>query len=190
MLKKINKGISRKSFLIIKIATAMIISIVASQSIIARNFVLPILTIAAGFLILIYFKGRVAEVMTDERDYEAGGTAARWAIQIYGILAVAAMFILYAYQDINPFYEAVAGTLAYSVCFLLLIYSIIFHYYERAKFFEWKTSYALLAMAAAVLIILAGMRIFSGEDDWICKGGEWVKHGNPSFEAPSVPCRK
>ncbi|MFA5133741.1 MAG: hypothetical protein WC459_02985 [Patescibacteria group bacterium] len=42
-------------------------------------------------------------------------------------------------------------------------------------------------------VILAGAfitRLFSGEDDWICKNGEWVKHGNPSAPAPDKYCGK
>ncbi|MFA5173261.1 MAG: DUF2178 domain-containing protein [Candidatus Paceibacterota bacterium] len=191
MLKKSNnKGISLRSFKIIKIAVAMIIAMVASRSIIVGGFILPIITMAAGFLIVFYFKKQVKEVMADERDYEAGGVAARWAIQIFGIAAVVIMFVLYAYREINPFYEAVAGTLAYAVCFLLILYSLIFHYYEKAKFFRWKTSYIVFAAIIGIVVFLAGARLFSGEDDWICRGGEWVKHGNPSFEAPSVPCKK
>lgn len=44
-----------------------------------------------------------------------------------------------------------------------------------------------------VTIILMGLgiftvRFFSGEDDWICEKGEWVKHGNPNTEKPTTPC--
>jgi len=47
----------------------------------------------------------------------------------------------------------------------------------------------LLAIIAVVVIIL-GIRIFSGEDDWICQHGEWIKHGNPSTEKPITSCEK
>ncbi|MFA4999760.1 MAG: Gmad2 immunoglobulin-like domain-containing protein [Patescibacteria group bacterium] len=41
------------------------------------------------------------------------------------------------------------------------------------------------------LIILAAalvLRITDKEDDWVCSGGEWVKHGQPSDPMPSEPC--
>lgn len=43
------------------------------------------------------------------------------------------------------------------------------------------------------IIILMGLgiftvRFFSGEDDWICEKGEWVKHGNPNTEKPKTSC--
>lgn len=39
-----------------------------------------------------------------------------------------------------------------------------------------------------VLIAVLGIRFLSGEDDWICKNGEWIKHGNPSASKPTKPC--
>ena len=42
-----------------------------------------------------------------------------------------------------------------------------------------------LVVAAAVIVV---MRIFSNEDDWMCSGGQWVKHGNPSAPMPTQPC--
>lgn len=46
-----------------------------------------------------------------------------------------------------------------------------------------------------VAIILIGtgiltVRFFSGEDNWICKNGEWVKHGNPNANKPTTGCGK
>lgn len=32
------------------------------------------------------------------------------------------------------------------------------------------------------------MRFFSGEDNWICENGKWIKHGNPSNPPPSKEC--
>jgi hypothetical protein len=34
-----------------------------------------------------------------------------------------------------------------------------------------------------------GLRLISGEDDWICSDGSWVKHGNPSQPIPSAECK-
>lgn len=45
----------------------------------------------------------------------------------------------------------------------------------------------LLAIVAIAVVLI---RIFSPEDDWICQGGQWVKHGNPSTEMPNQTCLK
>lgn len=41
----------------------------------------------------------------------------------------------------------------------------------------------LIAFGVAVVLRLSG-----SEDDWICSGGQWVKHGNPAAPQPTVPC--
>lgn len=50
-----------------------------------------------------------------------------------------------------------------------------------------KIFLAIIAMAI-LLVIVFGVKLFSGEDDWICNGGEWVKHGHPSATQPIGPC--
>jgi len=48
----------------------------------------------------------------------------------------------------------------------------------------------IIGVAGIILIgtgVLA-VRFFSGEDNWICQNGEWVKHGNPSAEKPTTDC--
>lgn len=46
---------------------------------------------------------------------------------------------------------------------------------------------AIVILLAAFLIILGG-RFFSGEDNWICVDGRWVKHGHPESSAPATGC--
>jgi hypothetical protein len=46
----------------------------------------------------------------------------------------------------------------------------------------------ILAFLGFAFISIACIRILSGEDDWLCKEGEWVKHGNPSASMPERPC--
>lgn len=45
-----------------------------------------------------------------------------------------------------------------------------------------------IIIPVVLLAIVFAIKLFSGEDDWICKGGEWVKHGNPSAVQPTGPC--
>lgn len=39
-------------------------------------------------------------------------------------------------------------------------------------------------------LMIMGLRISGGEDNWICQNGQWVKHGNPSSPAPTAECSK
>lgn len=45
-----------------------------------------------------------------------------------------------------------------------------------------------LIVFIVLIIAIIGIRLFSGEDNWICQDGQWVKHGNPSAPMPTEPC--
>ncbi len=45
-----------------------------------------------------------------------------------------------------------------------------------------KIIYTILIL----VLLVAGIRFFSGEDGWMCNNGEWIKHGNPSAPAPDA----
>jgi uncharacterized membrane protein len=179
-----------KQYTTIKLIIVVIISMTTSQSIILGNYIIPIMVIALSTAILLYLRKHVKEVMADERDYETGGTAARWTIQIYSWLAVIAMFILYANKNLNPSYEIVASVLAYSTCFLMFTYSIIFRYNQKSSLMKNKVFYIILAVILFVILLIGGLRIFSGEDNWMCENGQWIQHGHPDFPAPTTQCNK
>jgi hypothetical protein len=50
------------------------------------------------------------------------------------------------------------------------------------------TAIIIVSIICVAFITLLGIRFFSGEDDWICQNGQWIKHGNPSSSAPSTGC--
>jgi uncharacterized membrane protein len=178
-----------KQFKIVKLIAVFFLAVVFSQAIIFKNYLIPIVVLISAYLILFYLRGRVKEVIADERDYLTGGRSALLAMQIYAWVAVIAMFILYANRDLNPAYEPVAMTLAYSTCLLMLFYAVIFRYYNKVKLSDKKLIYTILVIILFLVLAVASLRIFSGEDDWICKNGEWIKHGQPSFAAPSAECK-
>jgi hypothetical protein len=41
-----------------------------------------------------------------------------------------------------------------------------------------------------IVFVVGVIRLFSGEDDWICKNGEWIEHGHPSAPKPTGTCQK
>jgi hypothetical protein len=50
-----------------------------------------------------------------------------------------------------------------------------------------KRLITLAIIAAALGILLLFLR--SNEDNWVCKDGDWVKHGNPTSTMPNTPCK-
>jgi len=46
----------------------------------------------------------------------------------------------------------------------------------------------IIIIIIAALLVVFGLRLFSGEDNWICQNGQWVKHGMPSAPMPTTGC--
>lgn len=172
----------------VKLAMVVILAVFFSQAIYFKNYFIPIAVLVASSLILMYLRRQVKDVLADERDYATGGKAALLAIQIYSWTAVCAMFVMYGLRDYNPAYEPIAVTLAFSTCVLMLAYGVIFRYYNKVKLAGKKSVYIILAAILFSFLAVAALRLFSGEDNWICNNGEWVKHGQPDFPAPAADC--
>lgn len=49
----------------------------------------------------------------------------------------------------------------------------------------WLIIGSVIVIAIAILFTI---RVFSGEDDWICVDGKWVQHGHPSAPKPTTIC--
>lgn len=178
-----------KKYKIIKLVIIALIAAVFAQAIVLKNYLIPIAILVVASLVLMMLRKRVTEIMTDERDRITGGKSALLAIQIYSWIAVISMLILYSLRDLNPSYEAIGTTLAYSTCLLMITYSLIFHFYNKASLKKYKWKYLAIVLVLALLMFIFTLRLFSGEDNWICKNGEWVKHGHPSFPAPQIECK-
>jgi uncharacterized membrane protein len=178
-----------KQYKKVKLGVVAVVAFIFSQSFVMKNYLIPVIALAVSFTVLIYFRRQVKEVIADERDRAIGGSAALLAIQAYSWVAVVSMFGFYYFSGNNPAYEPIAATLAYSTCLLMLIYSLAFRYHGQFKFSEKKKVYLFLAALLLAVMAIIGLRLFSGEDDWMCKDGAWVKHGQPSFPAPKSLCQ-
>ena len=188
MLINSNKFMSQKNYQRWRLGIVFILAMAIGQSVVFNNYVIPLMLMIVASLILWYLRSQVKEVIADERDYALGGRAALLAIQIFGWLAVVGMFILYSQKDLNPMYEVIGTTLSYSVLFLFLVYGLIYRYYSRFKF-KKNVLYLMAAILVIMMMTMFGIRLFSGEDNWICKDGLWQKHGQPNFPAPTTECK-
>lgn len=122
---------TKKTFLIYKIFTAFFLGVIIAASVNYGNWHLPVIATLAGFFLLYALKGRVKEIMEDERDYKIAGDAARWAITIYIAISVVAGLILYIAGKENPSLFAAGNVLLYSACFLTYLYAILFKIYSK-----------------------------------------------------------
>jgi len=178
-----------KKYQQIRLLITVFTAAIFSQALVLRNFLIPLAVIIISSLLLLILRRRVKEVIADERDYLLAGKAASLAIQIYSWLAVLIMFFLYANRTLNPYYEAIAMTLAYSTCFLMIVYSLIFKFKNKIEFSKNKRTFLTFIIILTIFIAIFTVRFFSGEDNWLCQKGEWVKHGQPSFPAPNEICK-
>jgi len=180
---------TNKQYKKIRLIITIIIVIIFIQSVFLDNYIIPVITLITASLILLLLRRKVKDIISDERDMALGGKSAILAIQVYSWVAVIAMLILYASRNINPSYEPICITLAYSTCLLMFIYYIIFRFYNKEIFSKNKKKYIISVIILVVLIAFFSLRFFSGEDNWVCKEGQWIKHGNPDFSVPTVPCK-
>ena len=189
MLNNSNKKtISLKQFQIVRVTVAIVLGMVVSSSVITNSYWLAVITVAIGVALILFVRSRLKEIIADERDYNNAGKAARYTLAAFSILGSAVVFVLMSLRTSSPAYEAMGSLLAYLVCGNLLLYSLIFGYLNRSVSKNRMIFLGVAGVVVAGLFIISGLRLFSGEDSWICRNGEWIKHGEPSANMPTEPC--
>ena len=178
-----------KQFRYIKIAVVMAVAITVSQTVIYNNFIIPISAMIIGSLVLVQAKKSIKGVIADERDYEIAGKAALLTIQIIGWIGAIVSMIFFGIRDQNTIFEILAYAFSYGTCGLLLTFALITRFYHRIpekSFRQWIGLGMILLIVVAFVIM--GLRLFSGEDTWICENGQWIEHGHPSAPMPTENC--
>ena len=153
-----------------------------------KSYYLFVAAVLVAVLVQLMLRRRTDGVTLDERDLEIGGKAAYVAMQVFALAALGGAFVLFVLRDLNPLYGPVAATLTFSACALMIVYGLISGYLGRYMFGRRRAVFFVFAALLIAALILFGIRLFSGEDDWICQNGKWVMHGHPSFSAPAKPC--
>lgn len=122
---------TKKTFQKYKMAVVVVVGLITGVSVPNDNWQLPIVTIIIAWVLLSFLRGRVRDVIADERDYRLVGKASLYAITTYNMLAVIIGLILYISGKHDAVLYSVGNTLLYSVGFLMVIYTILFKIYER-----------------------------------------------------------
>ncbi len=120
-----------KRFIVYRLISVMILAGIVSASISINNYILPIVAVIIFLIVFHSMKKQVSEVLEDERDYNLAGKASRYAVSIFSGMASIIIIVLFAFRSRNPIYEIVGLTLAYSICALLLLISILFKYFQK-----------------------------------------------------------
>lgn len=122
---------TKKTFLIYKLAAVIILAVLIGISVNFSNWYLPVAFIVTAWVLLYVLRGRVKEVVADERDYKVAGKASRFAMTIYSLLATVIGLALYIGGKDNLVLFVVGSVLLYSAGFLMLLNSILFKIYQR-----------------------------------------------------------
>lgn len=150
-----------KTYQNIKIALVILLAGIFSWAVIGKNYLVPVIALVSGFLLILYMKPRVTEVIADERDYLASGQAAFVSIQIYSWVAAISAFVLYAFRDTNATYEPLAFVLAFSVCLMLAVYGFLYHFFNKSILKDKsQLLYAVVMLIVIVALIISGARMF------------------------------
>jgi len=122
---------SKKSFLICRIAVSFLLGIVVAVSVINGYWYVAVSAIFAAMLFLWTCRRKVKDVLADERDYQIAGKAARIAFSIFSLaLAILGIIIISLGRGIEK-YEYIANTMLYSSCALVFLCSILFTIYRK-----------------------------------------------------------
>jgi uncharacterized membrane protein len=124
---------SKQTFLIFKIITAISLSIIVSISVNMNYWYVALVAIITAFIFLSICRKKVNEVLADERDYVLAGKAAMMTFIISSMLMVSLGIVIFSIGRGIEKYEYVANTLFYSSCFLVFLYSASFHIYRLKK---------------------------------------------------------
>ena len=124
-----------------------------------------------------YFIGiKIPWTLSSENNWNKTHRYASWCFVIAGIITIAESYFIWY-----------APVVIFASIFLTLALPIIYSFLLFKKIPE-KMKYVYIILFLGILFILF-IRLISGEDDWICVGGQWVKHGMPSAQIPTTPCK-
>lgn len=121
-----------KQYTVVRLGIVMALSALIAASVVRHNYLWPVIAMAVTMVIMLALRSRVKEIIADERDYDLGGKAARWAIQIFSLVSVVLMFVFLWMGERDPQMTAIAHVLAYGVCALMLLYSALFGLFRRS----------------------------------------------------------
>jgi uncharacterized membrane protein len=100
------------------------------------NAMLVTISIIAGSISFYLCKTSVEEIVEDERDERVSERASKSAMGIFTAMAAFAGIILIALRNGYPEYTQIGFTLAFSACALMILYSILYGYYNKIYGYE------------------------------------------------------
>jgi uncharacterized membrane protein len=102
----------------------------------AGNALIVAIAITAGVVLLYLCKSKIKEVVEDERDVKVSEKASKLAIEIFAatniLIGVVLIALRYRYSE----YIYIGFTLAFSASSLMILYSLLYGYYNKKYGYE------------------------------------------------------
>jgi len=123
---------SVKAYRLWMLAITVIVAGLAGWGVATGNAFIPAPAVIAGAVILYFCRRRIKVMVEDERIHRIGDRASRRTIEIALIvMAVVGSTLIALSSDGRPDLEPVGLTLGYSVCSILVLYTILYNYFSR-----------------------------------------------------------
>jgi uncharacterized membrane protein len=124
--------VSKNTYNICRKAVAAAVGMAVGMSVAMGNMFVPLAAVLIGMGILYVCRRQVKEVLTDERNRQIAAKAARVTLAVYGpVMAVVSTVLLVLSRGAYPELEPVGLTLAYSTAAVVVLYDILYYYFER-----------------------------------------------------------
>ncbi|MGB3919795.1 DUF2178 domain-containing protein [Methanothrix sp.] len=102
----------------------------------AGNALLVAISITTGVVLLYLCKSKIKEVVEDERDVKVSEKASKLAIEIFAATNILIGVVLIALRYRCSEYTNIGFTLAFSASSLMILYSLLYGYYNKKYGYE------------------------------------------------------
>ena len=122
---------TEKQFKIYQIVTTILLAGVVSSSIVAGNYILPIIAVSIALAFIYTTKKMVKGIIEDERIVKIRQKSSRAAMTIFNIGAALISVVFMALSKTQSQFLVPGQTIAYLVCALMFLDVILYSYYEK-----------------------------------------------------------
>ncbi len=127
-----DKIMDKKKFRLCRIIITMAVAALVGWSVTTGNALLPLIAVGVGMGLLYLCKKRVKGVIEDERIYKISEKASRITLAVLApIIAVAGVVLIALSKRGSADLSQIGFTLAYTACALMVLYTVLYFYYEK-----------------------------------------------------------
>ena len=123
---------TRRTFRILTATIALVLAIVLGWSVIAGNFVIPIIAVPLAVVLSLFLRRATKDVTRDERTALLYEKAAGITIRIcVPLIAVTGIILFILRKSISAELASAGYVLGYVACFILLVHLSFYSHYSR-----------------------------------------------------------